>query len=211
MGIQGIIKRWWVSLAFFGVLAMAQGLLFLVEPVMANVLSVAEFEDKDFSEWQPFSTLNGTGGSEFPKVIPFETEQSGNPSNSLQLKVGQIQYDPEDEPQQGAGIGLRVVTKDGNLVLSVHVAVAYHSTKKKRNLAGGLFEWVVDDQVVARHDVGPIANHAVVRHHFQTRHSVKEGPHSVQLRVTRPFVSHPQQEAPFQYIDNLRVVFQPNP
>lgn len=198
--------------SFMTVVLFGGGSLMLLQPALAEVLNSVDFEKDALSSWNPFFTRNGTdGGNEWPRVVFFETKQEGHPSLCLTLKVGQVRYDPDQDPQQGAGLGLTIHTDDGRLALSVDVAVTYESSTKKRNLAGGLFEWMVDGQVVASHDVGPIENHAIVRHHLQALHPVKSGSHSVQLRVTRPFVSHSQQEAPFQYLDNLLVVFQPHP
>ncbi len=199
------VRRLLMTAVLFGMVS-----LMLPQPALAEILSTVDFDKEELADWTPFFTSNGTdGGNEWPRVVFFETQDEGLRSLCLQLKVGQVRYDPDQEPQQGAGLGLTIQTEEGRLALSVHVAVAYESATKTRNLAGGLFEWMVDGQVVVSHDIGLIENHAIVRHHLQVLHPVKSGKHVVQLRVTRPFVSQPQQEAPYQYLDNLLVAFQP--
>ena len=160
--------------------------------------------------WETFLTTNGTlGGVGMPKMVPFETGQEGKESSSLKFKVGQIRYEQESQSQQGGGLVLQITTKRGTLHLAAKVAVAYASPKDRRNLAGGLFEWIVDDQVVANHDVGPINNGGITRHYFKADYIVKAGLHTIRLRITRPFISQPAQQAPFQYVDDLDVRFSP--
>ncbi len=183
-----------------------------VAPVGAKVLSAEDFEQGSFSGWTPFVTVNGTtGGVGWPKIESFPVQNDQESSQSLRMKVGQVRYKPDREPQQGGGLSVEVSSAAGTLDLSVFVAVVYQSPKDRRNLAGGLFEWIVDGQVVGSHEVGPIKNNTTVRHHFQAQAPVKAGTHTIQIRVTRPFVSHPQQEAPYQYLDQLQVEFRATP
>ncbi len=162
--------------------------------------------------WEIFVTPNGTiGRAGLPTVVPFETGKDGQESKSLQFKVGQVRYDPDNKPEQGGGLVLQIATETGTLNLSAHVAVTYHSPKDKRNLAGGLFQWVVDEQVIASHDIGPIEKDGILRHHLDAHHPVKAGVHTLRLRITRPFTSHPGQDAPFQYVDDLLIRLLPNP
>jgi hypothetical protein len=151
------------------------------------------------------------GGGGLPTVVIFDTVQEGQESKSLKFKVGQVRYDSKKTTEQGGGLVIEMETDGGILYLSAHVAVSYHSPKDTRNLAGGLFEWVLDDQAIAGHDVGPINNGRVIRHHLKARHHVHAGVHTIRLRITRPFVSRPGQPAPFQYVDNLLIRYSPNP
>ncbi|MBA3966793.1 MAG: hypothetical protein H0X47_13690 [Nitrospirales bacterium] len=137
-----------------------------------------------------FSTSNGTlGGKGFPTVASCDYGSPVSPSHCLQVQVGQLDYAPTHEVQQGGGIGLTTMTISGLIQLSARVGGAYHSHDYKRNLSGGLFEWVVDDQVIADLDVGPMEDGGTVQHHFIGKVSVAAGRHSIQLRVTRPFQS----------------------
>ena len=178
----------------------------------ASILTQTNFENGERAPWEMFVTPNGTvGEAGWPTVVSFETAQDGQGSKALQFKAGQIRYDPENEPEQGGGVVAQITTEAGKLELSAHVAANYHSPKDKRNLAGGLFQWIVDDQVIASHDMGPIDNHGILRHHLQASHQVNPGVHSIRLRITRPFTSHPGQDAPLQYIDDLLIRLSPHP
>ena len=178
----------------------------------AAILNQTNFENGKMAPWEIFLTPNGTlGGTGLPTVVQFETWKDGQVSKSLQFKVGQVRYDPDNEPEQGGGLVIQITTKTGNLNLSAHVAVTYHSPTDKRNLAGGLFQWVMDEQVIASHDIGPIEKGRILRHHLNAHHSVNAGVHTIRLRITRPFTSHPGQDAPFQYVDDLLIRLLPKP
>lgn len=178
----------------------------------ASVLTQTNFENGERAPWEAYVTPNGTvGEAGWPTIVLFETAQDGQGSKALQFKVGQVGYDPENEPEQGGGMVVQITTETGKLELFAHVAVTYQSPKDKRNLAGGLFEWIVDDHVIASHDMGPIDNHGILRHHLKASHQVNAGVHAIRLRITRPFTSHPGQHAPFQYIDDLLIRLSPHP
>jgi hypothetical protein len=113
--------------------------------------------------------------------------------------------------QQGGGIELTTMTGSGFIQLSARVGVTYDSLNKKRNLHGGLFEWVVDGQVIATLDVGPIEDGAEVQHQFTGKVSVTAGRHTLQLRVTRPFRSGTGQPAPVQFVDDVMAALIPQP
>jgi hypothetical protein len=177
-----------------------------VGSVSAEVLRATDFESGSFSGWTAFSTSNGTlGGKGFPSVAVCDHAGIGAPSRCLQVEVGQFHYAPVHDVQQGGGIELTTMTGSGILQLSARVGATYDSPNKKRNLNGGLFEWVVDDQVVAGLDVGPIENGAGVQHQFTGRFPVTAGPHTIQLRITRPFQSGTGQPAPIQFVDDVMV------
>ncbi len=178
----------------------------------AAILSQTDFENGRLMPWGTFVTPNGTmGGAEMPRVVPFESGGNRPQSQSLQFKVGQVRYDSDNAREQGGGLVMQITTETGTLNLSAHIAVTYHSPNDKRNLAGGLFQWVVDDHVMASHDMGPIENNEFLHHHLKAHHSVNAGVHTIRLRVTRPFTSYPKQDAPLQYIDDLLISFSPNP
>ena len=178
----------------------------------AAILNQTNFENGKMAPWEIFLTPNGTmGRAGLPMVVPFETGKDGQESRSLQFKVGQVRYNPDNAIEQGGGLVIQIPTETGTLNLSAYVAVAYHSPKDKRNLAGGLFQWLVDEQVIASHDIGPIENGGILRHHLNAHHPVNAGFHTIRLRITRPFTSHPGQDAPFQYVDDLLIRLLPNP
>ena len=199
--------------------SLSQGLGILVWSVLvmssfgiceASMVIEMNFENNGHVPWKRFVTPNGTvGEAGWPTVVSFETAQEGHGSKALIFKVGQVRYDPEIAREQGGGLETQLTTEAGALHLSARIAVAYHSPKDKRNLAGGLFQWIVDDHVIVSHDMGAVVNGGVLRHHLQGQHLVHAGAHTIRLCITRPFVSHPGQHAPFQYLDNLRIRFLP--
>lgn len=181
-------------------------------PVSAEVLMTTDFESGILSGWTVFSTSNGTlGGKGFPTVGLCNHGTPVSPSHCLQVQVGQLHYDPTGELQQGGGIGLTTMTNSGLIQLSARVGVTYHSHDYKRNLNGGLFEWVVDDQVIADLDVGPVDDGGTVQQLFSGKVPVAAGRHVLQLRVTRPFQSGAGKPAPVQFVDDVMVELLPQP
>jgi hypothetical protein len=217
MRFNGFLKKWQISpfvwkKGFWIWSAFVLGSVGISDVSLAATLNQENFENEDRAPWGIFVTPNGTmGGDALPTVVIFDTVQEGQESKSLKFKVGQVRHDSEKTTEQGGGLVIELETDGGMLHLSAHVAVSYHSPKDKRNLAGGLFQWMVDNQVIASHDIGPINNDSVIRHHLKAQHSVNAGIHTIRLRMTRPFTSHPGQYAPFQYVDNLLIRYSPNP
>ena len=192
--------RRWICLFLTGFVLVGVG------QISAEVLKTTDFENGKFSGWTTFSTSNGTlGGVGFPSVAMCDPSGMVSPSRCLQVQVGQLHYAPVHEVQQGGGIELMTKTVSGIIHLSARVGVTYHSPNKKRNLHGGLFEWVIDDQVVADLDVGPIEDGATVQHQFTGTLAVAAGLHTIQLRMTRPFRSGTGQPAPVQFVDDVMV------
>lgn len=217
MSPNGFLKKWQVlplvwSKGFWVWSTFVLGTIGISSASLAAILNQENFENGDKAPWEIFVTPNGTvGGGGLPTVVIFDTVQEGQESKSLKFKVGQVRYDPDQTIEQGGGLVIEVETDGGMLHLSAHVAVSYFSPKDPRNLAGGLFEWVVDDQAIAAHDVGPIKKESILRQHLRARHQVNAGIHTIRLRIARPFVSRPGQPAPFQYVDNLLIRLSPNP
>jgi hypothetical protein len=193
------VQRW----GFFFLIGMVS---IGICPVSAEVLMTTDFESGTLSGWTVFSTSNGTlGGQGFPTVALCDHGNPVSPSHCLQVQVGQLQYAPTHEVQQGGGIGLTTMTVSGLMQLSARVGVIYRSPDYKRNLNGGLFEWVVDGQVIADLDVGPVEDGGTVQHQFIGKVAVAAGRHTIQLRVTRPFQSGAGKPAPVQFVDDVMV------
>jgi hypothetical protein len=198
--------RRWVFCFLIGVVLGGVGL------VSAEVFTTTDFESGNFSGWTAFSTPNGTlGGKEFPVVAVCDHAGLISSSRCLKVQVGQLFYAQGQNVQQGGGIELITMTGSGLLQLSARVGVTYDSPNKKRNLNGGWFEWVVDDQVIAGIDVGPIEEGAAVQQQLTGTASVVAGHHTIQLRITRPFQSGTSQSAPVQFVDDVIVTLLPNP
>jgi len=197
--LSNSIRRW-------GLCFLIGFVLSGVGSVSAEVLMTMDFESGDFFGWTAFSTSNGTlGGKGFPSVAVCDHAGVVSPSRCLKVQVGQLHYAPVHDVQQGGGIELATMTGSGILQLSARVGVTYDSPNKKRNLSGGLFEWVVDDQVVADLDVGPIEKGTAVQHQFTGTVPVTAGHHTIQLRMTRSFQSGTGQSAPIQFVDDVLV------
>ena len=176
----------------------------------AKILAQADFESGQVTEWTPFTTANGTfGGDGFPSLVDCDASGTGHSSKCWQVKVGQIQYSPDQDPQQGGGLEIRQELPQGRLRLSAQIMVTYQSPNDKRNLAGGLLEWVVNDRVVGKLDMGPIENGATLRHHLTADFPVVAGFHRIQLRLSRPFKSGTGQQAPVQSVDDLILDWSP--
>ena len=151
---NGFLKKWQVppfvwKKGFWIWSAFALGIVGISDVSSAATLNQENFENVDGASWGFFVTTNGTmGGGGLPVVVIFDTVQEGQESKSLKFKVGQIRHDPRKTPDQGGGLVIEIETDGGMLHLSAHIAVSYHSPNDTRNLAGGLFEWVVDDQAI---------------------------------------------------------------
>ncbi len=170
----------------------------------AEILNQMKAESNEIAPWEIFVTPNGTvGEAGWPLVELFQTAEEGQSSKALKFKVGQRQHEKDGRPEQGGGMVIQLTTEAGTLNLSAYVAVTYNSPKDQRNLAGGLFQWIVDDHVIVSHDIGPIKQNSLLRHHFNAHHAVQSGEHSIRLRITRPFASRPGAHAPFQYVDDV--------
>lgn len=193
------VQRWGFSV-LIGIVSMG------IWPVSAQVLITTDFESGTLSDWTVFSTSNGTLGSKgFPTVALCDLGNPGSPSYCLQVQVGQLHFAPAHDVQQGGGISLTTMTNAGLIQLSARVGATYHSADYKRNLNGGLFEWIVDDHVIADLNVGPMEDGGTVQHHFIGTVPVTAGRHTIQLRVTRPFQSGAGKPSPVQCIDDVMV------
>lgn len=194
-GRRALSKAFWIwSVCVVGSVGLCQ----------AGILNQTDFENGTIAPWKMFVTPNGTlGEAGWPEVVSLETTKNGIGAKALRFKVGQVRYEQDTDREQGGGLVFQTTTEAGMLDLAANVAVSYYSPKDKRNLAGGLFEWVVDDDVIASHDMGPIENDGILRHHLKAQHEVIAGLHIIRLRITRPFVSHPGKHAPLQYVDAL--------
>lgn len=189
---------------------LGHGLFLGGNSVQAEVLATADFESNRLTGWTVFTTPNGTfGGEGFPVFVQCDAAGAGHLSQCLQVKAGQIKFSSDQNPQQGGGLECQRELPSGRLHLSARVMVTYQSSRDKRNLAAGLFEWLVDGHVVGMQDLGPIDNGALTRYHLTADHAISAGSHTVQLRISRPFKSEMGQEAPMQLIDDLIIDWSP--
>ncbi len=179
--------------------------------VWSGVLSNCDFESGDLSGWTIFETTNGTlGGEGFPGCVDFDINDDGQVTKSVEFKVGQYDYKGEGVRLAGGGIVTNQQLVAGTIIFSVDIATAYSSPKDRRNLSGGVFDLLVDGEVVASHDFGPIPNNTIQRFMLEGLASVTPGIHEFRIRIRRPFKSHPHDQAPRQYLDNIRLTYAPS-
>lgn len=163
-----------------------------------------DFEIGNISGWTPFTTAAGTiGGDGYPKVIDFDVD-GGGPlplSKVAQFNVGQISGN--ETGYQGGGISQMVHLVAGDYTLSANVA-ANESGTQFGAWDGGLFELMVDDIVVDKHEFsGPIGPRETQHKLLSGLHVISDGDHSVSIRITR---DSPVAPSVTQYIDNVILV-----
>ncbi len=150
------------------------------------------FEAGGMTGWAPYTTPGGTlGGAGFPDIVSFDTNGDGVKTNSLQLMVG----------DGGGGAYQDVALAAGEVTITVDVA----TTCPVANPEGGLFELLLDGEVVASHDFKAItANNAQRTTLSATLTDVTAGDHEIRIKVTR---GDPSQYggSPLAHIDNVRV------
>ena len=172
------------------------------QPIIKN----GDFENGDLSGWTVFTTPNGTlGGVGFPDCVEFDVTGDGVPTKSLTVKVGQQDYQADGAPLAGGGVETTVGLTQGRAIVTADIASSYSSPTDRRNLAGGLFEILLDGNVIAHHDFGPIENGVIQRFTLKGATRVSAGRHEVRVRVRRPFRSMAHDQAPRQFIDNIHL------
>ena len=176
-------------------------LLGYLPEAQTGISPTAQCASADLSHWQFFTTSNGTlGGSDLPICTMFDMNGDGKGTKSLRFKVGQRRYDKEGVALQGGGLRMSQWMPSGDIRLSIEIASHYSSPKDHRNLAGGLFEFIVDGTVIAHQDFGPIDNGTTKRSVLQGTAAVSAGRHEIRLQILRPFQSIPNDRAPYQYL-----------
>ncbi len=181
-------------------------LIFLPLKVGAFQVKNSDFESGNLSGWTVFETVNGTlGGGGYPHCVDFDITGDGYVSKSVEFKVGQRQYQGGAPSLAGGGIFRRLHLEQGSLSVTADIASSYSSLNDRRNLAGGLFEILLDGAVIASHDFGPIPNNTTQRTKMEGFAYVSVGMHELRIRIRRPFRSLPQDQAPKQYLDNIQL------
>ena len=178
----------------------------------ADAVENGDFETGDLSGWAVFTTANGTlGGAGFPIVFDFDIAGEGSANKSAGFKVGQRLYKGMGSEPEGGGIYQTITLGAGVVTVAADIAASYSSQRHARNLSGGFFELILDEQVLDRYDFGPIAAGTTERWKLTGPASVTQGPHQIRLRITRPVVAKTGTPAPFQFVDNVTVTGTPAP
>ncbi|GJL53533.1 MAG: hypothetical protein NPIRA02_06650 [Nitrospirales bacterium] len=182
--------------------------LFLVLPLEAQAFEIAngDFESGDLSGWTVFETPNGSlGGESFPRCVDFDMKGDGRVSKSVMFKVGQRQYQAGGPSLAGGGMYTHVQLPGGRLEVTADIASSYSSPKDRRNLSGGMIELLIDGDVIASHDFGPIPTATTQREQLRGLVHLAAGMHEVRIRIQRPFRSLAYDQAPHQYLDNVQL------
>jgi hypothetical protein len=162
-----------------------------------NLVTNGDFETGDLTGWTTFTTPNGTLGTGFPTVAMFDTTGTGA-SNAAKFEVGEVSF---TGLRVGGGIYQSVTTPASLFSVSADTAVLH--TFAAFNTDCGLFELLVDGQVVASHAYGQCFQNVTVRFTLSaTGLALTAGSHEIRIRMTRPFIARLNQ-TPFQYVDNV--------
>ena len=154
--------------------------------------------------WTAFTTEFGTsGGDQYPTVVDFDMDGDGLAlaiSKVAQFKSGKLSVD--DDGYQGGGIYQMFHLSDGDSTLSAERA-ANENGIPWGALDGGLFELMVDDIVVDRHEfTGSIGPNQTQHKLMSGLHVVADGDHSVGVGFTRCWPAAPTVT---QYVDDVNL------
>ncbi|RMH33517.1 MAG: hypothetical protein D6690_12140 [Nitrospirae bacterium] len=157
--------------------------------------------------WQAFVTANGTlGGEGYPQCVTATIDGTELKTESVRVKVGQLGGRASQNAWEGGGL-TQTLNGDGRQVsIGAQVAVEYFSRSDRRNLAGGLFELLVNDVVIAREEVGPIETGTFQSMYIQGRTTLPKDAYILSIRIRRPFLSTPDTPAPYQYVRRVEIV-----
>ena len=156
------------------------------------------FETGDLTGWTPFTTTNGTLGSGYPQVVLFDINNDGTSTYSAQFSVGQASSENLDH--SGGGIVQNVHLAEGEYQLSADIAVAFGAPEVGIATQGGLFELLVDGNVVASHNFGYVYVDTTEHSLLASVPILTTGYHEIRIRITRPGISAIELN---QYIDNV--------
>lgn len=189
-------------------LAVAFGAAVFVAPASGSpLLTNGDFESGDFAAWTAFVTTNGT--TQTPAVTQFDTTGAGA-SLAAQFDVGQVIFEGPGSTPRGGGIHQKVILSPGSYEVSADIA-AFGGTAFG-NIAGGLFELMVNGVTVDSHDFGQITGGATERSQLNaTVMFASFGFQEFRLRMSRPFISGSAFATPNQYVDNIVVAALPPP
>jgi len=140
------------------------------------------------------------GGPALPDCTAFDTNGDRKATRSIRFKVGQRHYEKDGIVLQGGGLRVSQWMPSGEIILSMDMASHYSSPKDRRNLAGGLFEFVIDGKVIAHYDIGPVDTGTTKRAMLHGTATVSAGRHEIRIQIRRPFQSLPNDHAPYQYL-----------
>lgn len=167
----------------------------------ANTAINGDFETADFSGWTTFTTATGTLGPAGAVITPFDVSGSGA---TLAARF-QVADTIQPSTNQGGGIFQSVNVAAGAFSVSADIA-AWDSTSSSSNSDWGLFELLVNGNVVDSHGFGQPLCCDVVRSTLSFADNVAAGALEIRFRMSRPFLDGSLEgSTPFQYLDNIVV------
>jgi len=171
-------------------------LIALAGSASANLLVNGSFQDGNFNGWTLGTTPNGTPGQGYPVVTAWPV----NPAiNAAKYEVGEVAFTGTYE---GATISQMFTSGGGMTTLSVDWAAMGDGTHN--NAEGGLFELILDGNILASHDVGNILATQLVNGTLSDTLNLTPGQHTFEVDILRNFLANPG-NTPYQYITNADV------
>ncbi len=157
-----------------------------------------DFGTGDLSGWTTFVTAAGNAGAGLPTVASFDVTGSGA-SNAAEFDVGHTSSSPGTDPE-GGGLYQTVTSGSGSYILSADIAS--NNPAFGQNGSCGLFELMLDGNVVASHDFGACPGDATQRFSLASPDvGLPAGAHEVRVLITRPYGEDPG--SPHEYVDNV--------
>ncbi len=164
-----------------------------------------DFGTGDLSGWTTFVTAAGDVGAGLPTVASFDVTGSGA-SNAAEFDVGHTSGTPGTDPE-GGGLYQTLNTGSGSYILSANIAS--NNPAFGQNAACGLFELMLDGNVVASHDFGACPGAATQRFSLASPDvGLTAGAHEVRVLVTRPYGEDPG--SPHEYVDDVALTLVPS-
>lgn len=175
----------------------------------ANALLIDndDFETGDFTGWTLFTFDSGSsfGGTGSTSVTSFDTNNDSISTYSAQFQVGQVAGPiGGGSPRIGGGIYQTFFSEAGILDISIDIAMEPFSN----NADGGLFELLLDDDVLDSFDFGNTTFGIVEYGLLQASKSITTGLHEIKIRMGRGYGN--SSSTPRQYVDNVSLQFTPD-
>lgn len=171
----------------------------------SNLIANGGF-DSGLSNWQTFTTSNGTIGT--PDTASFDTTGYGSNPAAV-FNVGKVLFSWDAlSIYEGGGVSQSFsVLSDG--VYRVSADVAAYSRDIYLNASGGRFNIFVDNLKLATWDSGELAAHQTKRSSIFDNVALAAGGHTLSILLERPYTNGGS--TPLQYIDNVSVAAVPEP
>jgi hypothetical protein len=186
------MRKFLIGAAFAAIMGVAAG----QASASTNLIANGDFASGDFTDWNLFTTSNGTlGGSPNPQVVMFNVT-GGGAQNAAKFNVGEVNF---DRTQQGGGIYQDITTSAGLLDFSAAIA----SFSSLFNQSAGVFSVLLNGVVEATEDLGTIGDGQELMGSLSFSAPVSAGVQQVEILITRPFISSGDGGTPNQYVTDI--------